>query len=231
MMKKTILGIIISILTLVFILLASTLIVSKSKFIYYYFVDNFYTINQEELTQEDVFENYSYITDYILGDTDSATFQLPSLKYSQDGAVHFYEVRNLFTLAKICTFMSFVLLIFLVLIYRLKFENWHFLKLSGLTLILVPILSATIISVNFSFFFTVFHKIFFNNDKWLFDPSTDPIINILPEQFFALCAGLIILLTLVGGGVLILSYRILSTTRKNKNHEILIDDNLKGIRS
>ncbi len=43
---------------------------------------------------------------------------------------------------------------------------------------------AGIISTDFSKYFVVFHKIFFNNDLWLLDPTTDLLINIVPEPFF-----------------------------------------------
>ena len=43
---------------------------------------------------------------------------------------------------------------------------------------------AAIISSDFSMYFIVFHHIFFNNDLWMLDPSTDLLINIVPEPFF-----------------------------------------------
>ena len=30
-------------------------------------------------------------------------------------------------------------------------------------------------------------QILFRNTDWLFDPATDPIINVLPESFFMQC--------------------------------------------
>ena len=41
-----------------------------------------------------------------------------------------------------------------------------------------------IISTDFTKYFIVFHKIFFNNDLWVLDPRTDMLINIVPEGFF-----------------------------------------------
>ncbi len=43
---------------------------------------------------------------------------------------------------------------------------------------------AAIISTNFSKYFIVFHRIFFNNDLWILNPQTDLLINIVPEPFF-----------------------------------------------
>lgn len=43
---------------------------------------------------------------------------------------------------------------------------------------------AAIISTDFTKYFILFHKIFFTNDLWILDPSTDLLINIVPEPFF-----------------------------------------------
>jgi len=55
--------------------------------------------------------------------------------------------------------------------------------------------------INFSKTFYFFHKIFFRNDYWIFDPVIDPIINSLPEELFMieliLIIGLLMLFTLI----------------------------------
>lgn len=54
------------------------------------------------------------------------------------------------------------------------------------TLLFFTILAALalVISTNFTKYFVIFHEIFFNNDLWMLDPSTDLLINIVPEPFF-----------------------------------------------
>lgn len=51
-----------------------------------------------------------------------------------------------------------------------------------------------IISTDFSRYFIMFHHIFFTNDLWILDPSTDMLINIVPEGFFMDTAARIALL-------------------------------------
>ncbi len=46
------------------------------------------------------------------------------------------------------------------------------------------LLTAAVISTDFSKYFVVFHHIFFNNDLWILNPETDLLINIVPEPFF-----------------------------------------------
>ena len=42
--------------------------------------------------------------------------------------------------------------------------------------------------IGFEQFFTLFHQILFvGDDTWLFDPAKDPVILILPEDFFLHC--------------------------------------------
>ena len=48
-------------------------------------------------------------------------------------------------------------------------------------------------AVDFDRFFTLFHAIFFpGKDNWLFHPRLDPVILILPQEFFRNCAILIL---------------------------------------
>ena len=54
---------------------------------------------------------------------------------------------------------------------------------TGLFFFLIAALSL-IISTDFTKYFIIFHKIFFDNDLWILDPSTDLLINIVPEPFF-----------------------------------------------
>ena len=59
--------------------------------------------------------------------------------------------------------------------------------------------------------FTVFHGIFFpGKDNWLFDPATDPVIVLLPEEFFRNCA------IAIGVSLLGLCLLLLFTGRRQK---------------
>ncbi len=62
--------------------------------------------------------------------------------------------------------------------------------------------------------FILFHKIVFNNDKWLFDPETDLMINILPQELFFESAVLIIILYLVSMLIEIFVFYLLSKAKK-----------------
>ena len=59
-------------------------------------------------------------------------------------------------------------------------------------------------ALDFDRAFVVFHALFFpGKDNWLFNPATDQIINILPQEFFRNCALLILALLILGCAALI----------------------------
>ena len=93
---------------------------------------------------------------------------LPDFPMSQAGAGHFYDVKKLFLL-------DYGILLLTII------PSWLFLRHLKNT-------------KRFDRFFVKFHELFFTNDDWLFDPVTDPIINVLPETFFMHCFVLFFLL-------------------------------------
>ena len=60
-------------------------------------------------------------------------------------------------------------------------------------------------AVDFDRAFTVFHTLFFpGKDNWLFDPYYDPVILLLPQEFFRNCAILILAVLLITCAMLML---------------------------
>lgn len=215
-MRKTILSGIIVSLSMLFILLLSTLIVTRTKYIYTYSIEKLNLIENVSMPKAEILENYSYVVDYILNDNEN--FNLPTLPQSSDGAFHFKEVQNLFSIAKYSVPILFSIIILLFTIYFRYYKNLKPIKTIGIILTTLPIIVTLILSFNFQFFFTVFHKILFNNDKWLLDPLTDPIIYILPEEFFAFCGVCIIILCVITGIALWIGYNLTSNSKASKSN-------------
>lgn len=66
--------------------------------------------------------------------------------------------------------------------------------LGGTVVLMVLFVVLAVVGVaNFDALFVGFHHLFFHNNYWLFDPATDPVIDVLTEQFFAACAGVVAL--------------------------------------
>ncbi len=198
-MKKFILNVLISITGFVLIILISTLIVTSIKPIYTYSINKFNMEERTSLSIAEMKKNYSYVIDYLLYNNNDK-FELPSLESSEAGAFHFKEVKELFKLAKITILSLIITLAILSVLYTSSYKSYIYIKYISIISIITPVIFSIVVSINFNFFFTIFHKIFLN--KWIFDPNTDPIINILPEEFFALCTGTIGILCIVIGIVL-----------------------------
>lgn len=163
------------------------------------------------LTAEQVRAAYGDVMDYCLGlRPDFAAGVLP---FSAEGASHFADVRVLFILNMAVLAVTVAFLLGLRIDCKRRSEAlprlggrtpgfWAACALGGVILV-VAALAAT----DFDRAFTVFHSIFFpGKDNWLFDPVTDPIIVLLPEEFFRNCAiaiaasllGLCLVLVLTG---------------------------------
>ena len=163
------------------------------------------------LTGAQVRAAYGDVMDYCLGlRPDFAAGVLP---FSADGASHFADVRGLFLLDLAVLAAALLFLLGLWIVCRRRRTSlsrlggrtpgfWAACGLGGVILI-VAALAAT----DFDRAFTIFHSIFFpGKENWLFDPATDPVILLLPEEFFRNCAiaiavsllGLCLVLVLTG---------------------------------
>lgn len=153
------------------------------------------------LTEEQVRETYNEVMDYCLDLTEN--FQLSHLTWSAEGASHFADVQRLFMLdIKIAV----VALIGLALLWvaarcrhirpaRIKGHSHMFWAATGLTTTfsILGLLAA----LDFDRFFTAFHAVFFpGKDNWIFDPAVDPVIGMLPQEFFRNCGILVLSLIL-----------------------------------
>ena len=75
---------------------------------------------------------------------------------------------------------------------------------AGAGLLAAGLIVGGLAALDFDRAFVVFHAIFFpGKDNWLFDPRTDEIIRVLPQDFFMHCAILILALVVLGCAVLI----------------------------
>lgn len=160
-------------------------------------------------SEEVIREAYDEVLDYcVLG----KPFGTGQLAWSQSGYSHFADVRGLFLVdfwvlgvsAVLC-----VLLLALRLVKKRPFSPllgrgpgfWAGACAGGVILVV-----AGLAALDFDRAFVVFHAIFFpGKDNWLFDPNTDQIIMVMPEEFFRNCAILIGVVLLTCCTVLILA--------------------------
>lgn len=145
--------------------------------------------------KEKILENYNALIDYNLPWV-TGKLSLPSLPQSPEAIQHFIEVKDIFNVFIALIPITSILLVFYVLPAKKK-RNFHFLKMTSITLVLAPFILGSGFVMDFDKTFTLFHKLLFDNDYWIFDPVCDPIITILPEEFFMLCGIVIIMLQLL----------------------------------
>lgn len=144
-------------------------------------------------SKETCLENYDYVMEY-LAPFNSSEFELPSMEYSNTGSVHFEDCRTVFNTIYLLGLVG-LLVIILVFVF-LKIDKFVF-KLSGVLTLGLPLFTALAMAVNFDWAFTFFHKLVFNDQNWLFHPDYDPIITILPEEFFMHCGIFIALIVIL----------------------------------
>lgn len=166
------------------ITLAFKVIINLTPF--YKLLMNIYNIpSQVSMSSQNIYSDFTelmkYLRSYKLLD-----FPLKYFKYSPEGKFHFEEVRILFLKMDVLFWVSLIIIIIFIYLYRRNLKTLF----SKYTVFLITLLGicgviAIPIIINFSWSFEKFHKIFFNNNDWLFDPVTDPIINALPEEVFS----------------------------------------------
>ncbi|EQH51146.1 TPA: TIGR01906 family membrane protein, partial [Clostridioides difficile] len=175
------------------------------KQLYYFDIDYLNISELSGLSKDDIKLNYDYLIDYNLNKNVSE-FKLPTLKSSPQGKIHFEEVRNIFqNINKLAKLLLVVSLVGIIL--SVKNKNIKILKTTSITLIIMPLLLTVPILLNFEKSFIIFHKLLFRNDYWIFNPDLDPVINILPEEFFFHSGMMILILILLVSIVLFVMYK------------------------
>lgn len=154
----------------------------RFKPLFLYDVKKFDIPNTIGVSYDKIVKNYDELMNY-LNNRKVPTLSMSDFKSSEEGLIHFKEVKKLFSLNYTINVIS-LLGSSIFLIYLFINGIVKKLKRPLIILFLCPIILTSIFLLNFDRAFTMFHKIFFRNDYWLFDPDLDPIINILPQEFF-----------------------------------------------
>jgi len=150
-------------------------------------------------------ENYDALIDYCCPFFTGA-LSFPSLPSSESAISHFAEVKTIFNVIYILGAIS---LIFTVSMFILRHRegSYMYLRTCAISAAVLPVFVTLFSIISFDTLFVLFHKLMFNNDDWIFNPATDPIIDMLPENYFAQCAILIALVMLIGAGTAYFFYR------------------------
>lgn len=142
---------------------------------------------QVTITKADLLKNFNVLMTYLANPL-SHTLAMPDFPSSASGLKHFGDVKHLFHLAQ----AVFILLAYPSWLFwkNSRAEKSLFLHQRAFTLAaILPIVIAVVgLLIGFDQFFTLFHEMLFPGDSsWLFNPATDPIIWVLPEEYFMHC--------------------------------------------
>ena len=202
-------------LSLIFALAALVLIITFSialpiyvRPFYYAHVDVLDMPERLGCDREVIIEAYDEVLDFLT--LPGREFGTGELKYSEEGKGHFEDCKVLFDLNRNALLISLGVVLVLSLLNKIgiiriarPFGRKISFTVGALTILLFASL-AVIVAKDFDAAFTVFHKIFFpGKDNWLFNPYTDQIILVMPQEFFMNCAILICSSILLISGVLV----------------------------
>lgn len=174
-------------------------LIHLTNFIYYIDIEVLDIPANSGYSRDVILENYHAVMDY-LSPFCTEDFHLPSMAYSNPGAIHFEECKVIFNQIYLWGAIAFV---FVSLMFLFHKDRLTF-RIAGVLTLALPLTVVAAIAINFDKAFVLFHKLLFNNMNWVFDPRYDPIITILPEDFFMHCGIFIALCVIVGALVLLL---------------------------
>ena len=132
-----------------------------------------------QMTAGKIWHNFLILMNYLINPLETK-LSMPDFPSSASGLHHFAEVKNLFMLVFILT------IILIPFTIRFIKENLSIVFHNALRVVMLFPLAIGVIAwlIGFDRFFVAFHEVLFRDNSWLFDPATDPIISVLPEQFF-----------------------------------------------
>ena len=191
----------------------AVMITLNFKPLYYHDIEALNIPQASGLTEEKIKENYNKLIDYN-NFWGSKELEFTGLKMSEEGKIHFEEVKAIFVKLEYAA-MLFSLMFIVSIAPKIKAKRYRCLKLSSIFAVAVPVIVGLLVAINWEWAFTAFHKIAFRNDYWIFDPSEDQVITMLPDGFFLHCAVMIIAITMFLTALSAAAYILLS--RRNKN--------------
>lgn len=199
MLKKVFVALPLALAMLILSIALGLGVIHLTNFIYYIDIEALDIPANSGYSRDVILENYHAVMDY-LSPFCTEEFHLPSMAYSNPGAIHFEECKVIFNQIYLWGAIAFIFVSLMFLFYKDRLTY----RVAGVLTLALPLAVVAAIAINFDKAFVLFHKLLFDNMNWVFDPRYDPIITILPEEFFMHCGIFIALFVILGALVLIL---------------------------
>lgn len=181
--------------------------------LYYADVKGLHIAETSGYSEEEIRENYDALIDYNMAWKDGE-LSFPTLPMSENGKTHFEEVKEIFDVFKYFALFGGILGA-AGIVFMAKKKEYRYLKMTAIISCGLPVILALLVAVSWEQVFVLFHKLFFRNDYWIFDSTTDPVILLLPDEFFMHCALLIFGGILFGAAVCTAFYLIIRRKEKS----------------
>lgn len=208
-MKYKVFNIAAALIAAVCVICISVTAVVLARPLYYWDTDNLQIPETSGYSKEICIENYDALIDYnLIGGSEKLVF--PSFSMSEQGEIHFAEVKEIFITMQVISIAGIILFAGFMLyrkLHRVPREGTLWMRFTGIVLLSAVILIGLAMAIDWQWSFEFMHKVFFDNDYWLFDPKYDPVITILPDRFFLHCGILIVLISVTQSALLEWGYR------------------------
>ena len=145
-------------------------------------------------SETEIRQAYDEVLDYLT--LPGREFSTGVLPYSAAGKAHFVDCKGLFDL-NASAFLGSGLVLAVLFLMRKKWGPYRIGRHSApfwaaVLSVTAPIMIGGLAALDFDRAFVIFHSIFFpGKTNWVFDWYADPIIRVLPQEFFMDCAILI----------------------------------------
>jgi len=226
---KRVLGFLVGISMLVILLITSFEIGAYSDYGWYQKeYEKYEVLSQLEMKMDDVMEVTKEMMSYLRGNREDLVVKTivngDEREFFNDREkAHMIDVRQLFLGGLWLRRGAVISLAIAIVVLIKKDENWKK-RLAKSMLWTFGIFIITTAGAGFLFFsdfnkyFTLFHEVFFSNDLWLLDPSTDLLIRMLPEGFFFdMVARIGIIFLVLMFATVIISIAVLARHSNKKN--------------
>ena len=206
-----------------FILSFSVTFTLNFRSLYYMDIERLEIEKHSGIPEKEIRENYDVLIDYNSMFTEKE-LKFPTLAMSETGKIHFEEVKAIFVLFQKMTLVTAIVGVLAILLQRRRKES-RYLKYAGVLTVLIPAVLGLLMALNWDKAFVVFHKIAFDNDYWIFDAATDPVVTILPDTFFLHCAAMILGLVVAGSVLCLIFYYFSGKGKRDIKPEMISDAN------
>lgn len=134
------------------------------------------------IDSQEVMVDYYRLVIFLMSFTRKK-FKFNQVPMSQSAIQHFADVHCLTQAGELVTMLCGLLFITFFHYEKKRYQLWRLVPLFKQALILISVLTCLFLA-SFQDSFLYFHEVVFQNNDWVFDPKTDPIILILTENYF-----------------------------------------------